>query len=310
VPAETPLASSDPQTAPQGVHATNASITPRYLASLRITLLRGRDFTDVEAREKDSPPVAIIDEGLARQLFPDADALGRQIRYTQAPTDGSPKVMTIVGITNRHRQDLQDEGGPDPRLYVPLGQNYSASVFLLVRVANENPAAVLAQLPELRRQLRAIDPEIPLLQLEPFTNFFDKCISLWLVRLGAMMFAVFGGIALVLATVGVYGVKAYLVERRTREIGIRMALGAGRGSVFTLIMQQAALQTLVASFVGVALSLLIGTALSTMLYDVSASDPLVLAAAAVLLAAAALAACWLPARRAMRVDPNVALRAE
>jgi ABC-type antimicrobial peptide transport system permease subunit len=125
-----------------------------------------------------------------------------------------------------------------------------------------------------------------------------------------LLFATFGGIALLLAVVGVYGVKAYAVARRTREIGIRMALGAVPGDVFSLIMKQGVLQTAVAVVGGIVLSLLAGKALANMLFKVSPADPLVLGAAIAILAAATLLACWLPARRATKVNPTVALRAE
>jgi predicted permease len=308
--AETTTTRRSPEDLAAGVNAVHAAISPGYLASLGVTLLRGRDFTEIEARDRNAPPVAIIDEGLAQQLFPDDDALGRRIRYAQTHASGKPNDLTIVGIVNRHRQEIHDKGGANRRLYIPLGQSTGAAVFLMVRYVREDPRAVLAALPGLRQQLRGVDPEIPLLQIVPLRDIIDKSIALWIVRLGAVMFGVFGGIALVLATVGVYGVKAFMVERRTREIGIRMALGAGRGSVFALIMRQGVLQTLVACLAGGGLALLIGRALAGMLYEVSPSDPLVLLGAAALLIAAALLACWLPARRATRVDPNVALRAE
>ena len=130
------------------------------------------------------------------------------------------------------------------------------------------------------------------------------------MRLGAILFGVFGGIALLLAVVGVYGVKAYAVARRTREIGIRMALGAHRGDVFKLIMKQGALQTAFALGIGLLLSLGVGRILATMLYKVSPADPLALIVSATLLAAAALLACFFPARRATKVSPMTALRTE
>jgi predicted permease len=309
MPANAPT-TRGPDEPPPGFNTVSASITPGYLDALGARLLRGRDFSEIEAREKDSPAVAIIDESLAAKLFPGEDALGRQIRYTQPPTDGSPAEMTIIGITNRHQQDLQDEEEASYRLYVPLAQNYSPNAFLCVRYANESPAAVLAASGSLRQRLRSIDPEVPLLRFELLADIVDTNLSLWIVRLGALMFGVFGGIALVLATVGVYGVKAYTVARRTREIGIRMALGARRGDVFSLIMRQGALQILVSTVVGLVLALLVGQVLASMLYRVSPTDPLALLAATALLTLAALFACWIPARRATRVDPNSALRAE
>jgi putative ABC transport system permease protein len=170
--------------------------------------------------------------------------------------------------------------------------------------------AVQGALLGLRTELRQADADLPVLQQLPFTLLLDKSVSLWLVRLGAVMFGVFGGIALLLAVVGVYGVKAYAVERRTREIGIRLALGADRRDVFSLIAMQGLLQTAVSVGLGLALSLLVGQVLSSMLFAVSPADPISLGVAAVLLSAAALFACYLPARRATRVSPLTALRTE
>ena len=138
----------------------------------------------------------------------------------------------------------------------------------------------------------------------------DGNLDLWVIRSGAVMFGMFGAIALLLAAVGVYGVKAYAVARRSREIGIRMALGAMPGNVFALIMKQGALQTALAALLGTGLSLLLGKALSSHLFGVSPFDPIVLTASIALLAASTLLACYLPARRAIRVNPLDALRAE
>jgi putative ABC transport system permease protein len=151
---------------------------------------------------------------------------------------------------------------------------------------------------------------MPILRLEPFENIVEKNVGLWAIRLAAALFGIFGGIALLLAVVGVYGVKAYAVARRTREIGIRMALGADRRDVFALIMKQGALQTGFAVGIGLLLALGLGRVLARMLYQVSPSDPIALLASSVMLGSAALLACYLPARRAMRVTPMSALRTE
>jgi len=158
--------------------------------------------------------------------------------------------------------------------------------------------------------LREIDPDLPILSIDPFSDLLEKSVGLWVVRLGAVLFGVFGAIALLLAVVGVYGVKAYAVACRTREIGIRMALGAHRRDVFALIMRQGAMQTALAVAVGVLLSLAAGRVLAQILYEVSPSDPFALLVSSAMLAAAALLACFLPARRATRVDPIQALRTE
>jgi ABC-type antimicrobial peptide transport system permease subunit len=217
--------------------------------------------------------------------------------------------MEVVGIISSHRHH-PGTGEPDYRLYVPLASGYSPEVFLAVRLATSDPKVVAAGLGPLRRELRTLDPDLPVLRLAPFADMVDGNLALWVVRLGALLFGAFGAIALLLAVVGVYGVKAYAVARRTREIGIRMALGAMPGDVFSLIMKQGVLQTAVAMVAGIGLSLLSGKALANMLFNVSPADPLVLSAAIVVLTTAALLACYLPARRATKVNPTVALRAE
>jgi putative ABC transport system permease protein len=183
-------------------------------------------------------------------------------------------------------------------------------VFLHVRLNTKDRPAVAGMVPTMRSTLRAIDPDLPIIGIAPWVDLMEKCVGLWIVRLGATLFGAFGVIALLLAVVGVYGVKAYAVACRTREIGIRMALGAHRGDVFALIMRQGALQTGLAVAVGLLLSLGAGRVLAQILYQVSPSDPFALVTASVLLAAAALLACFLPARRATYVDPITALRTE
>lgn len=314
MPANEPMPdTSDPKAPRPGATGIYAAISPGYLDAIGVRLLRGRDFTEVEAREKDAPGVCIIDEAMAQKLFPDGDALGQRVRYTQTRVD-SPNEMEIVGIVSRHRHDVQDNQdgnyGAARRLYIPLAHDYSAGVFLATRFRTLDLAATTAHVATLRDALRSADPALPVLQMVPMTHLLERSITLWIVRLGAVMFGVFGGIALLLAVVGVYGVKAYAVERRTREIGIRMALGADRGDVFALIMKQGALQTACAVSLGVGLSLLAGQALAAVLFQVSPTDPVALGAATIALATATLLACYLPARRATRVSPTTALRAE
>ncbi|HEX4666592.1 MAG TPA: FtsX-like permease family protein, partial [Chthoniobacterales bacterium] len=225
------------------------------------------------------------------------------------PSDGSPNDFTIVGIVGAHRHEVLDSELPK-RIFAPLAQAYSGGVILQVRLARDDRAAVAAMIPTLRQTLRAVDPAMPILRIEPFENIVEKNVGLWAVRFGAVLFGIFGGIALLLAVVGVYGVKAYAVARRTREIGIRMALGADRGDVFSLIMKQGALQTAFALGIGLLLALGLGRVLAQMLYQVSPSDPAALIASSLMLGSAALLACFLPARRAMRVTPMTALRTE
>ncbi len=304
-----PVAKSDPNAADAGMNGYFNAITPGYFESIGVRLLRGRDFTQAEAEDKNTPRVAIIDETMAQKLFPNEEALGQRIRYTQPPTDGSPAELEIVGIVSPHRHEVLGTSLPK-RLFVPLAQSYSGGVFLHVRLTTSDRAAVLAQISTLRQALRGIDPDLPVLRISPLSDFIEKNIGLWIVRIGAVLFGIFGGIALLLAVVGVYGVKAYAVARRTREIGIRMALGADRRDVFALIMKQGALQTACAVGVGVLLALGAGRLLAQMLFEVSPADPMALILASALLAAAALLACFFPARRATQVTPMTALRTE
>lgn len=306
---EAPVAKGDAKTPEPGANGLFTAITPAYFDAVGVRLLRGRIFTQTECEEKQAPRVAIIDDGMAKKLFPNGDALGQRVRYTQAPSDGSSGEMEVVGIVGAHRHEVLGANVP-PRLFVPLAQGYNGAVYLHLRLANTSRAAVVAMMPTLRQTLRNLDPNLPVLQMTPFSDFVEKNVGLWVVRLGAVMFGVFGGIALLLAVVGVYGVKAYAVARRTREIGIRMALGADRADVFKLIMKQGVLQTAFALGVGLLLALGIGRVLAQMLFQVSPNDPLSLFGSAVLLGAAALLACFLPARRATRVTPMTALRTE
>ena len=306
---EAAVAKTDPNAPEPGASGLFTAVTPGWFDAIGVRLLRGRDFTDTEAENKDSPKVLIIDETMAKKLFPNRDALGQHLRYTLPPSDGSPNDFTIVGIVSEHRHEVLGSDVPR-RVFAPLAQAYSGGVILQVRLARDDRAAVSAMMPTLRQTLREVDPTMPILRIEPFENIVEKNVGLWAVRFGAVLFGIFGGIALLLAVVGVYGVKAYAVARRTREIGIRMALGADRGDVFALIMKQGALQTAFALGVGLLLALGLGRVLAQMLYQVSPSDPVALLASSVMLGSAALLACFLPARRAMRVTPMTALRTE
>ena len=292
-----------------GAGGLYTAITPGYFDAIGVHLLRGRDFTQAEAENRDSPRVAIIDEKMAAKLFPNGDALGQRIRYTQPPADGSPGEMEVVGIVNWHRHEVQNEG-PQRRLFVPLAQGYNGNVYFHVRLNATDRKIVAGMIPTLRQALRELDPALPILKITPFVDLLEKSVGLWIVRLGAVLFGVFGGIALVLAVVGVYGVKSYAVARRTREIGIRMALGAHPRDVFSLIMKQGALQTGFALAIGLLLSLGAGRVLAQILYQVSPGDPIALLTSSALLSAAALLACYLPARRATKVSPMTALRTE
>src|SRR6266487_1804032 len=303
------ILSNDPKAPDPGATALYTASTPGYFDAIGVKLLRGRDFTQAECQEKDGRRVAIIDEEMVKKLFPNEDAIGQHVRYTIPPKDGSPNDMEVIGVVDKHRHDVQNDT-PLTRLFVPFAQGYSGNVVLHVRFNTLDRQAVVGMIPTIRSTLREIDPDLPLLTIAPWVDLMERSVGLWIVKLGATLFGAFGAIALLLAVVGVYGVKAYAVACRTREIGIRMALGAHRKDVFALIMRQGAMQTALAVSVGLLLSLGAGRVLSQILYEVSPSDPFALISSSVMLAAAALLACFLPARRATRVDPIQALRTE
>lgn len=292
-----------------GPQALFSGITPGYFDALSVSLLRGRDFTMLESRDAEAPPVAIIDASLAQKLFPGADALGQRIRCDGPAAGGEFSELEIVGIVGEHRHEfLQVE--PTHRIFVPLVRGYTGTVYLHTRLASSGPDAIAAALGAVRAELQRLDPNLPVLRHEPFADFIDRDASLWSARLGAAVFGLFGAVALLLSVMGVYSVKAYAVARRTREIGIRSALGAGPRAIFALVMTQGARQIAVACGAGLVLSLLAGRALSSLLFNISPADPIALAGAMAVLAGSALLASYLPARAAVKVDPIIALRTE
>jgi putative ABC transport system permease protein len=308
LPAEAGGTTNDRHAPVLGTVGIYSSVTPGYFGSTGIKLLRGRDFSETEARTTGANRVCIIDQGMAEKLFPGEEALGRRVRYADPAVNGSSGEMEIVGIVNRHAHGMEDMSRPAPNVFVPLAQQFQPVLFLAVRSATPDRAAQAIQ--TYRRELLELDPELPILQMVTFRAFMEKNFTLRMVELGATIFGVFGAVALLLASVGVYGVKAYAVERRTREIGIRIALGANRADVFSLIMKQGLQQTLVALGLGVGLSLLAGRALAAIFFQVKPSDPFSLGLAALILTGTTMLACFLPARRATRVSPLNALRAD
>ena len=199
---------------------------------------------------------------------------------------------------------------PVPHVYVPFGRNYRGGMNLHVRIDSGAPAIEAAMLGTLRREIRAVDATVPIVSVQTLRQHRDTSIVLWVINSGARLFSVFGGVALLLAVIGVYGVKSYVVSRRTREIGIRMALGATPNGVLWLVMREGLILTLSGIGIGLLLSWAVAKGLSGLLYEVSALDPVVFAAAPLTLMAAALLASYVPARRATHVRPMTALRAD
>jgi predicted permease len=327
-----PAKDAKPATAAEGL-AFNArwnSVGAGYFSTMGLPVLRGRVFTKAEAESPGTPAVAIIDEALAQKLWPEGNALGQRLQFAErdapkAPGGGSgsnvgvqdsiegkasdPKSVEVVGIVPNTRWELFLDS-PGGAIYVPFAQGFQSNVFFHVRTAARAPGSDAATFDTIRRELRTAAPGVPLLATKTFRQHLDGSVQLWIVRIGAAMFSVFGGLALALAAVGLYGVKAYSVARRTREIGIRMALGAEPGAVQSLILREGAAMIATGVTLGLLLGLGLGQLVASMLYKVSPVDPVTFIVAPALLGVVALLACYLPARRATRVNPLTALRSE
>jgi predicted permease len=318
-----PAPDAKPATAAEGLSFTPLwnSVGADYFATVGLPLLRGRAFTAAEATQPGGPAVAIIDEVLAKKLWPDGDALGQQIQFPirdDAPPENSDEssgeikrgeAIEIVGIVPATKNRLFEQQPPGS-LYLPFARGFQNDVFFFVRFASLPPSSESAMADLLRRTVQSVDPVLPVLELRTFAKHMDGNPQLWIVRAGAALFSVFGGLALGLAVVGVYGVKAYSVARRTREIGIRMALGAQRKTVQWMILREGFAMIAAGLALGLLLAFGTGKIVSSILFQVSALDPFAFTLSPAVLALAALLATWLPASRATRISPITALRTE
>jgi putative ABC transport system permease protein len=298
---------SDPED--RSVSAGFNAIGADYFRALDIPLMRGRFFTQAETESDSAPPVAIVNEELARRLFPDEDPLGRSVRYGDADTEKGRRIFEIVGVVPTFQHNLIPARA-EPYIFVPFGQDYRSNVHLHLSVLPAGDEAEAGLLQVVRQEISAANENMPILTSRTFHDHFDHSAELWLVRTGARLFSLFGALALFLAAAGVYGVRAYMVAQRTREIGIRMALGATRRDAVRLVLREGITLTSYGLGLGLALALMVGQLLSGMLYQVSATDPAVFVGAPLVLALVSILACYVPARRAATVDTMVALRYE
>ncbi len=291
------------------VSATSNIIGADYFGALGVAVVRGRSFTRAETESDSGPPVAIVDELLAARLWPEQDPIGRQIGFGRRPGDRGGNEMEVVGVVATVRDDLfPSELGP--HVYVPFGQSFQAGMHIHLRTATTDEESRALLLEAVRKQIRAVDDQLPIISLRTLRGHMAESASLWMVRLGATIFSAFGALALFLAVVGVYGVRAYTVAQRTREIGIRKALGATTSETLWLVVRESIVLTGVGLALGLLLAAAVARVLSSLLYEVSALDPIAFIAAPVILALASLVATYLPARRAASVAPITALQHE
>jgi putative ABC transport system permease protein len=279
----------------RGSLVTFNDIAPGYFETMRIPLRSGRDFTEFDRPQ--STEVAIVNEALARQLWPGQDALHKRFTIVQQTT-----LFEIVGIVATAAVNQVGED-PTPLIYRPIQQEYAPAVSLLVRTSGDPEPAVAT----VRDRLQTLDRRVA-----RGTGTVRQNIDagLWAPRMGAALLSIFGGLALLLAMIGVYGVMSFTVTQRVQEIGIRIALGAGTRDVLLLVLKQGMRLAVAGAAAGVFLALALGRVVSTLLFGVSSRDPLTLATVTGVLTLVALVACYIPARRAARVDPLVALRYE
>ena len=284
---------------PPGEHlaADYRDITSNYFATMGIPLIAGRTFTEQD--NLDHPRVVVIDETLARRFFPDQDPIGKHL---QIP-DATRPAREIVGVVGGVRDTGFDQQ-PRPTIYFPSLQSPDQTMSLVVRTALP-PSAIL---PAIKNAIWSVDKNQPIYEVRSMDEIISGIVSAQ--RLAFLLLGVFAFLALALAAIGIYGVTSYVVSERTHEIGVRIALGAQPRDVSRIVLSHGARLVGIGVIGGTVAALALTRLLSSLLFGISATDPWTFVAVAILLTSVALAACYIPARRAMRVDPIVALRYE
>ena len=280
------------------ISADYALVSSGFLQTMKIPLLRGREFNSADSAT--SEKVCLVSQAFTRHYFPGQDALGQNLIFGFTYRDVPRRIVGIVADVKFN--ELSEE--PDPEMYVPYQQDPLQAINIVVRV----PSSAMAIGPAIREQVSALDSSLAIDDIEPMDSVLHDAVNP--ERFRTLLLSLFGLIAVLLASVGIYGVLAYDVSRRTRELAIRMALGADPGSVMKMILARGLQLALIGLGIGVLAALAVTRLMSSLLFAVSAADPLTYTSVAILLLLVAALACYLPARRAMHVDPMVALRDE
>lgn len=293
-----------------GVGVVNAQyrvVGADYFHTLGMPMLRGREFTPAEEESPSSSRPVIVDSEFARRMWPGQDPIGRQVQWAEPAGGGAPSANEVVGVVPSLKVKLFD-AAPRAHIYVPSGDSAHPAMMIHVRMRTGGATDEAAACEMVAKAIRAADPMLPIVSVKTLRQHRDAGYEVWFVRLSARIFAVLGLVALLVAGVGLYGVRAFLVSQRTREFGIRIAIGASPGAVMRLVLAEGARLTAVGLTFGLLLAAGVSRLLSGWVYGVSGFGPAVLAAMAVLLAVPMLLACYLPARRALAVAPVTALR--
>ena len=277
------------------------TINPDYFHTLNIPLRKGRDFTARD--DAHAPGVIIVNEAFAQKFFPNEDPIGRRIKPGISTDENEPVMREIVGVVGNVRHRSLSTAA-EPEAYVPHAQVPFGSMTLVVKTAPDARSLVSA----VRNEVRALDKDLPVYNVKTLEDYLAASVAQ--PRFNTLLLASFAGLALVLTAVGLYGVMSYAVVQRTHEMGIRIALGAQTGDVLKLVVGQGMLLALIGVGMGLLASLAATRVLASLLYEVSAADPLIYAGITLLITTVALLACYIPARRATKVDPMVALRYE
>jgi predicted permease len=290
------------------ISPVSMNVTPGYFETMSIPMLKGRSFDERDS--ENAPRVVIVDERLAEHFWPNSDAVGRRMYFPENPqnllkVDEHTVWLTVVGVARTLRyENLEDKGAAVGGFYRPIAQDPDNSFTFALKTAGDTDSAVRA----LRAEISRLDPDLAVFDAHSMSERID--LSLASRKTSMLLANAFGGVALFLATLGIYGVLAYLVAQRTREIGIRVALGSSRAAILRLVLREGFQLVVIGLILGVVDAASLQKFVATEIYGVRPLDPLILASVMALLAIVALAACAVPARRALRVDPIVALRSE
>jgi predicted permease len=287
---------SDEAMSTRGQFMSYASVMPGFFRFMDIDLLAGRDF--VAEDDQTRPPVVIVNESLARRAWPGEDPIGKNLKLYNSET-----LVQVVGVV-RDVRDVELKANPAPFAFFPLRQQFTGANVLHVRVAG----SATDLLPTLRKELQALDPAVSFFGLTTYEQIIRQ--GLWGQRTGAALMMTFGTIALLLTSLGIYAVMAHAVGQRTREIGIRIAIGAQARAVIGLVLQRGVIVTGFGVLAGLGASFALTRYIRSFLFEIDPTDPITFAVIALVLGAIALLACYVPARRATRIDPLLALRAE
>ncbi len=277
-------------------------VTPGFLPTVGARMLEGRNFNDAD--DANHPVVVIIDEMLARRAWPGESAIGKRLEVESLTKKDNPRLFAIVVGVVAHLRTHDLTRNVREQIYIPHAQEPFGRVGVVIKTSGDS-SGVMKQV---EQQVRALDPGIAVRNLKPLDDYLDDARAP--MRFNLILIGIFGVIALTLASVGLYSVMAYTVTQRSHELGIRMAVGATPRDILRLVLGQGVRLTLIGAGLGIVASLLVTRVLASLLFGVSATDPLTFVTVPVVLAAVALLACYLPARRAMRVDPMIALRYE